>query len=64
MTDIYRRAGYVEPSEVLDEMNMIQDEIDEEQMKDDSEYDRDKVFNLMYKQFVTGLRLNTGIRLY
>lgn len=62
MRDIYNRL--TDSSYVLDEMSEIQDEIEKEQSKSDEEYDREKVFKLLYRQFVTGLKINTGIKIF
>jgi len=51
-------------SEILNNIDKLKDEINEERGKDDSEYDAEKEFKLMYRQFMEGLKLNTGIRLF
>ena len=60
MIDIYSRNTEFDPNEILDQMAQIDEEIEAERGKDDNEYDREKEFKLLYKQFVTGLKLNTG----
>lgn len=64
MDDIYYKSGGFNYSEVMEELSRIDDEIAEEREKDDSEYNKEKEFKLLYKQFLTGLKLNTGIRLF
>jgi hypothetical protein len=65
MIDIYSKNTEFEPNEILDQMAKIDEEIEAERGKDDNEYDREKEFKLLYKQFVTGLKLNTGnIRIF
>lgn len=62
MRDIYNRL--TDSSYVLDEMSKIQDEIEKEESKSDEEYDSEKVFKLLYRQFLTGLKINTGIKIF
>lgn len=64
MADIYNTNIGYNPSDILNEMSKIDEEIENERTKEDGEYDREKEFKLLYKQFVTGLKLNTGIRLF
>lgn len=64
MLDIYNTNSGFNPNDVLNEIAQIDEEIENERMKDESEYDRNKEFKLLYKQFVTGLKLNTGVRLF
>jgi hypothetical protein len=64
MLDIYNTNTGFNPNDVLSEMAQIDQEIEDERSKDDSEYDREKEFKLLYKQFVTGLKLNTGVRIF
>lgn len=64
LSDIYNTNAGFNPNDVLNEMAQIDEEIENERSKDDSEYDREKEFKLLYKQFVTGLKLNTGLRLF
>ena len=64
LSDIYNTNAGFNPNDVLNEMAQIDEEIESERSKDDSEYDREKEFKLLYKQFVTGLKLNTGLRLF
>ena len=64
LSDIYNTNAGFNPNDVLSEMAQIDEEIANERSKDDNEYDREKEFKLLYKQFVTGLKLNTGLRLY
>lgn len=49
-------------SEVARKMIGLSKEIDEEY--DKSDIDKNKIFNLMYQQFIQGLKLNTGIKYY
>lgn len=49
-------------SEVARKMIDLSKEIDEEY--DKSDIDKNKIFNLMYQQFIQGLKLNTGIKYY
>ena len=64
MTDIYYTNNGFNPNDVLTEMAQIDEEIENERAKDDSEYDREKEFKLLYKQFMTGLKLNIGTKLF
>lgn len=63
MQDIYMLKEF-DHSEILNNIDKLKDEINEERDKDDSEYDAEKEFKLIYKQFMEGLKLNTGIRLF
>lgn len=64
MDDIYYKSGGIDASGVLAEMAKIDDELNTEREKNNEEYDREKEFRLLYKQFITGLKLNTGTRLF
>lgn len=50
------------PSETIAEIKKITEEIDDELKKDD--VDDRKVSQLIYKQFIKGLNMNTNIRRY
>ena len=47
---------------IFDKMDRFQSLLDEEQEKPIEERDKQKEFNLMYAQFMQGLRLSTGMR--
>lgn len=64
MDDIYYKSGGIDVSGVLAEMAKIDDELNTEMEKNNEEHDREKEFRLLYKQFITGLKLNTGTRLF
>lgn len=64
MNDIYYRNRYFNYGDILDEMSRIDEKLEEERCKSDSEYDREKEFNLIYQQFLTGMKLNTGFKLF
>lgn len=63
MRDIYNinRFDY---GEVLNNIDKLKDEIEAERAKSGDDYSAEKEFNLIYKQFVEGLKLNTGIRIF
>ena len=64
MNDIYScKSNEFSHEAIIDRLNDISGEIEEEQEKPDDEYDRDKVFKLMYRQFIEGLKLSTGYRI-
>lgn len=64
MADIYYRNEEFNANSIFDKMAEISEDIEREREKSDAEYDRNKEFNLLYKQFMLGLKLNTGIRLF
>ena len=47
---------------IFDKMDRFQSLLDEDQEKPIEERDKQKEFNLMYAQFMQGLRLSTGMR--
>jgi len=59
MADIYQYQNKFDKANVIDELMSISEEIDEETMKPDDERDRQREFDLIYKQFVKGLKLST-----
>lgn len=63
MANIYNTNGF-NYIDVMNEISQVAEEIDEERKKNDNEYDREKDFKLLYKQFMLGLKLNTGVRLF
>ncbi len=63
MRDIYNIDEF-DYSEVLNRIDKLKDDIAEERAKNDDEYSAEKEFNLVYKQFMEGLKLNTGIRIF
>lgn len=63
MRDIYNIDEF-DYSEVLNKIDKLKDDIEEERSKNDDEYSAEKEFNLVYKQFMEGLKLNTGIRIF
>lgn len=63
MRDIYNIDEF-DYSEVLNKIDKLKDDIEEERAKNDDEYSAEKEFNLVYKQFMEGLKLNTGIKIF
>ena len=63
MDSIYNRNGMFDYGEVLNEMSRIDEELEAERAKDDSEYSREKEFQLLYRQLMVGLKLNTGTKI-
>jgi len=61
MNDIYSYIGEeFNPSNVIEKISDISDELEEEQSKDEKDRDRKKEFDLIYRQFIQGLKLSTG----
>lgn len=61
MNDIYSYIGEeFNPSNVIEKISDISDELEEEQSKDEKDRDRKKEFDLIYQQFIQGLKLSTG----
>ena len=63
MADIYNINGF-DHNEILNKIDKLKDEIEEERAKNNDEYSAEKEFNLVYKQFMEGLKLNTGIKIF
>ena len=64
MEDIYNKSKGLNYSEILNNIARLGDEIKDEQSKEDGEYDKQKEFELRYAQFIAGLKLNTGIKIF
>ena len=63
MPSIYsQREDEFDRNVIFDKMDRFQSLLEEEQEKPDGERDRQREFNLMYAQFMQGLRLSTGMR--
>ncbi len=60
MYDIYKYNDDFELHNVIDRVNCIADELAQEQTKSIEERDYKKERDLMYAQFIQGLKLSTG----
>lgn len=60
MTDIYNYRDDFEVNRVIDRVNCIADELAAERAKAQDERDLDKERELIYAQFIQGLKLSTG----
>ena len=60
MTDIYNYRDDFEVNRVIDRVNCIADELSAEHAKAPDERDLDKERELIYAQFIQGLKLSTG----
>lgn len=49
---------------VMNEVSILQEELNEERNKDLNDRDKEKEFKLIYKQFIKGLKLSTGNKLF
>ena len=45
---------------IMNEIALLQEKLNEEQNKNYQERDKEKELKLIYKQFITGLKLSTG----
>lgn len=62
MVDNYRYGFNI--GNVIDNIDKINSEIDELYDGEDKAVDKKKEFNLVYRQFIEGLKLSTGVKLY
>ena len=60
MGDIYRYTDDFEQSKVMNDIDAIAYELAEEESKPDEERDKKREKELIYAQFIRGLRLSTG----
>ena len=60
--DIYKYTDY-DPSVVMEKVDDLREQIEDEKMKG-NESDKEKLRKLAYAQFIQGLKLSTGMRLY
>lgn len=64
MDNIYVYQDDFERNNVIDRVNCIADKLAEEQSKPVDERDFDKERELIYAQFIQGLKLSTGNNLF
>lgn len=60
MADIYEYNNDFSPTKILEDIDAIAYELSEEQSKPDEERDVKREKELIYAQFIRGLRLSTG----
>lgn len=60
MTDIYNYRDDFEVNKIIDRVNCLSEELANEQDKPDEERDLKKEKELIYAQFIQGLKLSTG----
>lgn len=60
MEDIYNRDEFAADT-VINDINVIAEELDKERRKPDDERSADREKELIYAQFIRGLRLSTGL---
>lgn len=58
METIYQYSNEYDKTEILNKLNNISEQIQEEENKDNSEYNKEKVRKLLYEQFIQGLKLS------
>ena len=51
-------------NQIMNEVVLLQEELKEIQNKNEEERDKEKELQLIYKQFVKGLKLSTGNKLF
>ena len=59
MQTIYQYKGLFDKSDIIEKINKISEQIEDEQSKDESEYNAEKERQLIYAQFIQGLKLST-----
>ena len=64
MADIYGYTGEFQRSNIFHKIDMLESELNEEQSKEPEKRNMDREFELMYARFISGLKLNTGARLF
>lgn len=64
MSDIYRYKNEFDKSSVFEKISQLDSKLREEQNKPADEINDERVFNLIYAQFIEGLKLSTGSFLY
>ena len=64
MSDIYRYKNEFDKSSVFEKISQLDSKLREEQNKPADEINNEMVFNLIYAQFIEGLKLSTGSLLY
>lgn len=60
MTDIYRYSDDFAQEKIMNDIDAIANELAEEESKPENERDKKKEKELIYAQFIRGLRLSTG----
>lgn len=51
-------------NQIMNDISQIQEELLQEQSKPNEERDKQKELKLIYKQFIKGLKLSTGNKLF
>lgn len=65
MNDIYEcNNSEFNQSAVIDKLKDIAGELELEQRKPVGERDKNREFKILYKQFIEGLKLSTGSRIF
>lgn len=64
MTDIYTYTPDFDKNEILSKMDEISEQLVEEQNKPSDEFSSEREFNLIYRHFMQGLKLSTGVSYY
>lgn len=59
MHTIYGYKGLYGKSDIIEKINEISEQIEAEQAKSNSEYNSEKERQLIYAQFIQGLKLST-----
>lgn len=57
---IYMYNNEYDKQRIMNEIALLQEKLNEEQNKNYQERDKEKELKLIYKQFITGLKLSTG----
>lgn len=60
MDDIYNRDEFSADA-IINDINVIAEELENERNKPDEERNKDREMELIYAQFLRGLRLSTGM---
>lgn len=58
MQTIYHYNKDFDKSEIINKMNELSEQIKEEQIKDNTEYDKAKEIELIYAQLIQGIKLS------
>lgn len=61
MEDIYKYSEDYSADVVINDINVIAEELEKERRKPDDERNIDRERELIYAQFIRGLRLSTGM---
>lgn len=55
---------YFNKEQIMNEVSLLREELEKEQEKPIEERDKEKELKLVYKQFIKGLKLSTGNKIF